>query len=177
MALLAVMVARRGFLLHSWRPLSLGTLTHSPFTGASSRALFVCAHSMRRMLVLPLTLASSSGARSQPQSTASRSSTQALRFFLQGTPRWFPFSQLGRSRQADAPLLPIVQEILQSHSLVFRSLPHLRFPPMWCCSGHHSLHAFTPRLRHCPLCFQLLFTCASLLPPAFFRPHVVHLSS
>ena len=34
---------------------------------------------------------------------------------------WFPFFQLGRSRQADAPLLPIVQEILQSHSLVFRN--------------------------------------------------------
>ena len=48
---------------------------------------------MRRMLAFHLTLASSSGACSQPQSIASRSSTQALRFFLQGTPTFgSPFS-------------------------------------------------------------------------------------
>ena len=41
-----------------WRPLSLGPLTHSPFSGASSRALFVSARSMRRMLAFPLTLTS-----------------------------------------------------------------------------------------------------------------------
>ena len=77
-----------GFLFHSSivaspipRP-----LTHSPFVGASSRALFVSAHSMRRMLAFPLTLASSSGAHSQPQSIAFRSSTQAPRFFMRGTP-------------------------------------------------------------------------------------------
>ena len=36
---------------------------------------------------------------------------------------WFPFFQHGGSRQADAPLFPVVQEILQSHSLVFRNSP------------------------------------------------------
>ena len=44
-----------GFLLHSSLP--LGPLTHSPFAGVSSRALFVSAHNMRHMLALPLTLA------------------------------------------------------------------------------------------------------------------------
>ena len=96
MALLAAMVARRVSCstLPLWRPLSLGPLTHSPFAGASSRALHVSAHSLRRMLAFnPLTLASSSGARLQPQSIVSRSSTQALRFFLQGTPTFgSPFS-------------------------------------------------------------------------------------
>ena len=95
MALLAAMVARRVSCstLPLWRPLSLGSLTHSPFTGASSRALFVSAHSMHHMLAFPPTLASSSGARSQPQSIASRSSTQAHRFFLRGTPTFgSPFS-------------------------------------------------------------------------------------
>ena len=95
MALLAAMVARRVSCstLPLWRPLSLGPLTHSPFAGASSRALFVSAHSMHHMLAFPLTLASNSGARSQPQSIASSSSTQAPRFFLRGTPTFgSPFS-------------------------------------------------------------------------------------
>ena len=86
--LLAVMVARRVSCstLQLRRPLSLGPLAHSPFAGASSQPLHVSAHSMPRILAFPPTLASSSGARSQPQSIASRSSTRALRFFLQGTP-------------------------------------------------------------------------------------------
>ena len=154
------MVARRGSCstLPLWRHLSLGPLTHSPSAGTSSRALFVSAHFVRHMLALPLTHASSSGARSQLQSIRSRSSTQAPRFFLRGTLTFgAPFFQLGRSRQADAPLLPIVQEILQSHYLVFRNLPDL-LTHMWCCSGHHSLFAFSPRWRHCPLGFQLLST-------------------
>ena len=116
MALLAAMVARRVSCstLPLWRPLSLGPLTHSPFAGASSRALFVSAHSTAPHADIPLTLASSSGARSQPQSIASRSSTH--QFLLAGDSNiLFPFFQRGRSRQADAPLLPTVQEILQSH--------------------------------------------------------------
>ena len=95
MVLLAAMVAKRVSCstLPLWRPLSLGPLTLSLFVGASSQALSVSAHSTRHMLGFPPTLASSSGALSQPQSTASRSSTQALRFFLQGTPTsGFPFS-------------------------------------------------------------------------------------
>ena len=48
---------------------------------------------MRHMLAFPLTVATSSGARSQPQSIASRSSTQAPHFFLRGTPTFgSPFS-------------------------------------------------------------------------------------
>ena len=74
------------------RPPSLGPLTLSLFVGASSQALSVSAHSTLHMLGFPPTLASSSGAHLQPQSTASRSSTQASHFFLQGTPTFgFPF--------------------------------------------------------------------------------------
>ena len=87
MALLAAMVARRVSCstLPLLRPLSLGPLIHSPFAGVSSRALFVSALFRRHMLVLPLTHASSSGARLQPQSIVSRSSTQAPRFFSRWT--------------------------------------------------------------------------------------------
>ena len=95
MVLLAAMVAKRVSCstLPLWRPLSLGPLTLSLFVGASSQALCVSAHSTRHMLGFPPTLASSSGAHSQPQSTASRSSTQAFHFFLQGTPTFgFLFS-------------------------------------------------------------------------------------
>ena len=46
---------------------------------------------------------------------------------------WFPFFQIGRSRQADAPLF-------QSHSLVFRNPPNLPKPSLWCRSGRHSLN-------------------------------------
>ena len=92
-----------------WRRLSLGSLTFSRFAGASFRALFVSAHSMRHMLaLLCLTHASSSGVRLQPQCTLSRSSTH---HFLRETPTFGSFLQLCRTRH-DAPLLPIVQEIL-----------------------------------------------------------------
>ena len=77
---------------------------------------------------------------------------------------WFPFFQLGRSRQADAPLLPIVQEILQSHSLVFRNPPDL---PTHGCGAALDIILSSPSLPGC-VRFQLLFTCASLLPPALF---------
>ena len=118
MVLLAAMVAKRVSCstLPLWRPPSLGPLTLSLFVGASSQALSVSAHSTRHMLGFPPTLASSSGARSQAQSGAS--------LLLAGDSNiWFPFFQLGRSRQADAPLLPIVQEILQSQFPGFSEPP------------------------------------------------------
>ena len=95
MVLLAALVTKRVSCstLPLWRPLSLGPLTLSLFVGASSQALCVSAHSTRHMLGFPPTLASSSGAHSQPQSTTSRSSTQASHFILQGTPTFgFPLS-------------------------------------------------------------------------------------
>ena len=36
---------------------------------------------------------------------------------------------------------------------------------MWCCSGHHSLFAFSVNPHHCPLGFELLSPCTSLLSP------------
>ena len=106
-------------MLHSVASLSLGLLTCSLFDGVWSRALFVSDHSTRRMLALPPSRAV------HPQSIAFRSSTQASRFFFaEESNIWFPFFQLGRSRQAVAPLLPVVQGILQSHSLVFRNFPN-----------------------------------------------------
>ena len=59
----------------------------------------------------------------------------------------------------------------------FPELPWSSYPPLWCCSGHHSLFAFSLSPRHCPLGFELLSPCASLLPAALFGPHVVLLSS
>ena len=71
---------------------------------------------------------------------------------------WFPFFQLGRSRQADAPLLPVVQEILQSHSLVFRN-PSLIFQltvvvPLWTSFSQH--HSGSHCCSLAPLCRSLL---------------------
>ena len=48
--------------------------------------------------------------------------------------------------------------------LGFSEPPLSSHPPLWCCFGHHSL--FHP--RHCPLGFELLSPCASLLSPALF---------
>ena len=83
-----------------WHPVSLEPPTHSPFAGVSSRGLSVSAPFMRHMLAFPLTLASSSGACSQPQSIASRSSTQAPRFFLRGTPTFGSPSSIASSRSS-----------------------------------------------------------------------------
>ena len=138
------------------------------------------------MLALPLTHASCSGTHIQFWRTLAATVHRVsqlhtgIPLLLAGDSNiGFPYFQLSRSRQADAPLLPIVQEILQSHSLVFRNTPDL--PTHRCRAAlditHHSLNTFSPRLRHCPLWFQLLFTCASLLFLAFFPPHVVLLSS
>ena len=164
-----------GFLLHSSTVASPipETPTHSPFAGVSSRALFVSAPFMRHMLALPLTHASNSGAHLQPQSVVSRSSTQASRFCSRETPTFgSPFSSsvvYDRLMHLFCPLC------MRSCSLI--PWCFATYPPSWCCSGHHSLFAISPRLRHCPLWFQLLFICASLLPRAFFRPQVVLLSS
>ena len=99
-----------GFFLHSFIVASPIPGTHSPFAGVSSRALFVPAHFMRHMLALPLTHASSSGARLQPQSIVCRRSTQSSRFCSRGTLTFAStYFQLCRSRQVDAPLWPIVQ--------------------------------------------------------------------
>ena len=156
-----------GFLLHS-------TIVASPVPGTPDShrwrlvSGYVSAHSTHHMLALPLTHASNSGARLQPQSIVSRSSTQASRFCSRRTLTCgSPFCQIGRSRQADAPLLPVVQEILQYHSLVFRN-PSLIFhnSPLWCRSGHHSLNttlvpiAVHSRLSVAP-CF-LPTTCCAL---------------
>ena len=104
----------------------------------------------------------------------SRSSPQASHFCSRGTPTFgSPFSS---SVVHNRPLLTIVQEILQSHSLVFRN-PPISHPPLWCRSGQYSLFTFPSRLRHCSLWFQLLFTCVSLLLTTFFRPRAVLLSS
>ena len=63
----------------------MGLLTYSLFADVSSQALFVSAHSTHHMLALPLTHASTSGARLQLQSIVSRSSTQASRSFSRVT--------------------------------------------------------------------------------------------
>ena len=59
---------------------------------------------------------------------------------------------------------PIMQEILQSHSLVVPEPSQSPNPPLWCRSGHHSLNTDSPTPRHCPLRFPLLPTRSSLLP-------------
>ena len=124
------------------------------------------------MLGFPTTLASSSGARSQPQSTASRSSTQALRFFLQGTPTsGFPFSSLVVHDRLMHLFCPLC---MRSCSLFpcFLELPWSSYPPLWCCSGHHSLIAFSVNPHHCPLGFELLSpltTCCDLVALTFTR--------
>ena len=132
-----------GFLFHS-------SIVATPIPGtlslfvASSQGLSVSAHSARHMLGFRPTLASSSGARSQPQSTASRSSTQALRFFLQGTrTSGFPFSSLVVHDRLMHLFLPTVQEILQS------------FPGFWDRCGA-ALDTFSVNPHHCPLGFELL---------------------
>ena len=146
MALLAAMVAKR-VSCSMLRPLSLGLLTCSLFDGVWSRALFASAHSTRRMLALPPTYASTVGACLQSRLHSN------IPLLLAGDSNiWFSFFhigrsfQIGRSRQADAPLLPIVHEILQV------SFPDVSELPTNRCD-------------------------ASLLPPAFFRPHFVFLSS
>ena len=167
-----------------WRPLSLGPPTHSPFAGVSSRGLSVSAPFMRHMLAFPLTLASSSGARSQPQSIASRSSTQAPRFFLRETPTF--------GSPVDAPLLPIVQEILQSHSLVFRNRPDL--PTHRCGAaldiilsspslpGSVTVHSGSNCCSLAPLCCPLLSSdhmlcsCHLDIPQASLLPDSTHSS-
>ena len=94
---------------------------------------------------------------------------------------WFPFFQLGRSRQADAPLLPIVQEILQSHSLVFRNPTDL---PTHRCGAALDIILSSPSLstqitvhsglNWCPLRLfvvpcSLLTTCCALVALTFTR--------
>ena len=160
------MVARRVSCstLPLWRPLSLGPLTHSPFAGASSRALFVSAHSMRHMLAFPLTLASSSGTLAASVHLVSQLHSGTPLLLAGDSNIWFPFFQLGRSRQADAPLLPIDTGDLAVSFPGISELPSSSNPPLWCCSGHHSLFAFFLSLRHCPLGFELLSPCALCCP-------------
>ena len=73
---------------------------------------------------------------------------------------WFPFFQLGRSRQADAPLLPIVQEILQSHSLVFRNPPDL---PTHRCGAALDIILSSPSLST-PITVHSGLNCCPLAP-------------
>ena len=56
------------------------------------------------------------------------------------------FFQLDRSRQADAPLFPIVQEILQSQSLVFRTPPDR---PTHRCGAALDIILSSPSLSAC----------------------------
>ena len=138
MALLAATIPRRvpSSTLPLRHALSLGPLTHSPFAGASSRVLFVSAHSTHHMLALLLTHASSSGARLQPSVHRVLQFHTDIQLLLAGDSNiWFPDIQLGRSRQADVPLLPIVQEILQSHSLVFRTCLLVQYIHPVCTTG------------------------------------------
>ena len=150
------------------RPLSLGHLTRSLFDGVWSRALYVSAHSTHHVLALPLTHASNSGARLQPQSIVSRSSTQASRFCSQRTLTCgSPFSRSvvhGRRTllfcllcRRSCSLIPWCFGTLQI------SLLTVVVPLLTSFSQHHSG-------SHC-------CTCASLSLPAFFRPHVVLLPS
>ena len=98
-----------------------------------------------------------------------------------GSNIWFSFFQLGRSRQADAPLLPIVQEVLQTHSLVFRNRPS---PPpdlpAHRCGDALDMILSSPSLPG-SVTVHSGSNCCSLAPlccpPAFFRPHAVLLSS
>ena len=72
----------------------------------------------------------------------------------------FSFFQLGRSGQADAPLFPIVQEILQSHSLVFRNPPDLLTHR---CGAALNIILSTPSLPGCVIDHSGS-NCCSLAP-------------
>ena len=73
---------------------------------------------------------------------------------------WLPFFQLGRSRQADAPLLPIVQEILRSHSLVFRNPPDI---PTHRCGAALDIILSSPSLST-PITVHSGLNCCPLAP-------------
>ena len=93
---------------------------------ASSQALSVSAHSTLHMFGIP------SNTRIQfwrTLATVHRVSQlhSSIPLLLAGDSNiWFPFFQLGRSRQADAPLLPIAQEILRILSSPSLSTPITR---------------------------------------------------
>ena len=166
-----------GFLLHSSIVATpMEPLTHSLFAGVSSRALFVSAHFMRHMLALPLTHASSSGAHLQPQSIVSRSSTQASRCFSRGTLTFG--SDLSSSVVHDRLMhfFYLLQEILQSHSLVFRN-PLISLLTvvvlLWTSFSQHLLSQAASLSTLVPIAVHSRLSVA----PAFFRPHVVTLSS
>ena len=162
MVLLAAMVAKRVSCsaLPLWRPLSLGPLPLSLFAGASSQALSVSAHSTRHMLGFPPTLASSSGTLAAPVHRVSQLHSGASLLLAGDSNIWFPFFQLGRSRQADAPLLPIVQEILQSRSLVFRNPPDL---PTHRCGAALDIILSSPSLST-PITVHSGLNCCPLAP-------------
>ena len=125
----------------------------------------------RRQLLLPhlqhechttptaMTYASSFGARLQPQSVVSRSSLRhpaPRRGRLQHLVPLFPDRSFTTGQ---APLLPVVQEVLQSHSLVFRNPPN---PPLWyplwtSFSQHQvTVHCGSNCCSLAPLCCPLL---------------------
>ena len=103
----------------------------------------LCVCSMRHMLAFPPIFASSSGARSQPQSIASRSSTQAPRFFLRGTPTFgFPFSSSVVHARLMRLFFPLYRRSCSLIPWCFGT-SLIVLPPLCCCSGHHSLFAFS----------------------------------
>ena len=163
-----------GFLLHS----SIVTLpipgAHSSFAGVSSRALFVPAHFMRHMLALPLTHASSSGARLQPQSIVCRRSTQSSRFCSRGT---LTFASTISSSVVHDRLMHLFGPLCRrSCSLIpwcFATLPIFQpivVVPLWTSFSRRLLSQAASLSTLVPIAVHL---SASLLPPAFFRPYVV----
>ena len=89
-----------------------------------------------------------------------------------------------RSRQADAPLFPIVQEILQSHSLVFLNLPDR---PAHRCGASLDIILSSPSLSACvtvhsgsnccplaPLCCLLLSSDHMLCCCRLHIPQAAH---
>ena len=122
MALLVTLVARRVSCstLPLWRPPSLGPLTHvfslAPHLGLSLCLLIhvTCQHSLRHSHPVLTFARSLCPSRLAAPLRHPASSCGGLQHLVPLFPAW-------RSRQADAPPLPIVQEILQFHSLVFRN--------------------------------------------------------
>ena len=75
--------------------------------------------------------------------------------------KWLPPFQLGRSRQADSSLVPIIEEMMQSHSLVLRNLD----VPTHHCGAALDIILATRSLmpRRSALWFHLLLGCTVVL--------------
>ena len=124
---------------------------------------------MRHILALPLTHASSSGALAASVHRVSQLHTDVPLVLAGDFDIWFQFFQLGRSLQVDAPLCPLCR---RSCSLIPWCFGTPLIFPLTGPALDIILSTRSPRLRHCPLWLQLLFTCASLLLPLSSACHL-----